>query len=182
MQDPDAEFTIKKLFNEHFHSLVFISYGIVKDHNQAEDIVQDVFVKVWQNYDRIKHINNLKPYIITAVKNSSFNYLRDCKVKEKWFMETNTIGPNLYHHPEEGQANDIDMSLVYQAVERIPAKWREVFILSKYEGVKYSEIAQKLAISEKTVEKYMSKALNFLRLELKDLLTIVWMIYFFRKL
>jgi RNA polymerase sigma-70 factor, ECF subfamily len=182
MKHQNPEHTIKELFEEHFRSLVFASFRIVKNYSQAEDIVQDVFVKIWQNFERVKHITNLKPYLTTSVKNSSLNYLRDFKVKEKFLKEADIIDNETQIQPEEKTQVGFETGKIHEAVDRIPDKWREAFILSKYENLKYSEIAKKMAISEKTVEKYISKALNFLRIELKDLLNIIMLLFLIRKL
>ncbi|TVQ17995.1 MAG: RNA polymerase sigma-70 factor [Bacteroidetes bacterium] len=182
MHTQNSEQTIRNLFIEHFHALVFISFGIVKDYSQAEDIVQDVFVKIWQNFSSVEHITNLRPYLTTAVKNSSLNYIRNHKVNEERLKDVHSFfNSNTIHQPDEDAQNNIDNNKIHEAVGRIPEKWREAFILSKYENLKYSEIAIKLAVSEKTVEKYMSKALNFLRIELKDLLMIILLLLFFSK-
>ena len=182
MLHQESEHTIKKLFDEQFHELVFVSFRIVKDYGQAEDIVQDVFVKIWQNFDTVKHIPNLKPYTTIAVKNSSLNYLRNAKVREKWLKETHDSGHDAEHYANDEAPTDFDSNKIHEAVDRIPEKWRQAFILSKYENLKYNEIAKRLAVSEKTVEKYISKALKFLRIELKDVQNILLFLLFFRKL
>jgi RNA polymerase sigma-70 factor, ECF subfamily len=178
----NLEKRIESLFNENFQALVFSSFRIVKDYEQSEDIVQNVFVKLWQNYEKVKHIADLKPYVYKAVRNSSLNFIRDKKVIEERLLEANRFNADTVNQFEENAPEGFDSSKVHEAVDRIPEKWREAFILSKYEHLKYSEIAKKMAISEKTVEKYMSKALNFLRIELKDLLTIILLLFFIRKL
>ncbi len=177
MKDQIIEKKIESLFNENFHALVFSSFRIVKDYEQSEDIVQNVFVKLWQNYEKVNHIADLKPYVYKSVRNSSLNFIRDKKVKEERLMEAYSFNADTIYQTEENGQECFDSSKVHKAVDRIPDKWREAFILSKYENLKYSEIARKMAISEKTVEKYISKALNFLRIELKDLLTIILLLF-----
>jgi RNA polymerase sigma-70 factor, ECF subfamily len=179
MENHNAEQTIGNFFNENFHALVFSSFRIVKDYEQSKDIVQNVFVKIWQNYEKIKHISDLKPYLHTAVRNSSLNYLRDQKLYRDNQIPIPATGLE-DEQPDEDLTDREEMfNRIHQAVDKLPGKWREAFILSKYEKLKYYEIAEKMKISDKTVEKYISKALWFLRSELK--LIVVLFLYLFLK-
>jgi len=178
MENNNAEEIIGKLFNECFHSLVFKSFGIVKDYDSAKDIVQDVFVKIWQNYEQIKPIKDFKSYIFKAVQNSSLNYLRYRKNMEH--SKTSIACLNLEYHDESDEIEDKEViyNKIHQAVDKLPEKWHKAFILSKYDKLKYYEIAEKMNISIKTVEKYISKALNLIRLELKSFLLMCFLIFF----
>ncbi len=172
---------IESLFNENFHSLVFASFRIVKNFEQAEDIVQNVFVKIWQNYDKIKNQKNLTGYLHTAVRNSSLNYLRDYQQIEKKRLPIDNIYVEEQEEDNEHDNKEELITKVHWAVDQLPEKWREAFILSKYEKLKYYEIAEKMNISDKTVEKYISKALSVLRGELKHLISII-LIFIIKKL
>jgi RNA polymerase sigma-70 factor, ECF subfamily len=172
MDNHNIDKTIEMLFIENFHSLVFTSFGIVKDYDVAKDIVQDVFVKVWQNFENITDTKNLRPYLATAVRNSSFNYLRDQKMHEETINYLHLLTDEGQGSNDEAITRDDLIDQVHRAVNKLPEKWREAFILSKYEKLKYYEVAEKMGISNKTVEKYISKALNFIRLEV--LLMIVF--------
>ena len=177
MEIRSAEKQIETIFNENFSSLVFTSFRIVNNYEQAEDIVQNVFVKIWQNFDKIKHINNLKPYLHTAVKNSSLNYLRDHQQFEKSKIPLDSVNIEKQEDNNYKTDNDALINEVHHAVDKLPDKWREAFILSKYEKLKYYEIAKKMKISDKTVEKYISKALKLLRNELKHLISIITLFF-----
>lgn len=176
MTDNNTEQIIQRIFGENFHALVFSSFRIVKDYQRAEDIVQDVFVKLWQNFDKVKHQDNLNSYIHTSIKNSSLNYLRDQKpdVKNTVSIESSNLE---IHEEDYTQDNGEHLTKLHQAVDNLPENWREAFILSKYEKLKYYEIAEKMKISVKTVEKYISKALKTLRLNLKNVITIFLIIF-----
>jgi RNA polymerase sigma-70 factor, ECF subfamily len=177
----DSERTIRQLFNEYFHQLVYSSFHIVNDYHQAEDIVQDVFVKFWQNFDQMDHKNELKSYLFRAVRNSSLNFLRHLKIKQKYMEQTGN--PNLaVVKPTEDEITENETNnRIHRAVNKLPDNWREAFILSKYDQLKYHEIAKKMNISQKTVEKYISKALQFLRQELIDILVaIIFIIIIFK--
>lgn len=168
--DFSSEKKIKDLFDNHFHNLVFHSFKITNDYKQSEEIVQDVFVKIWQQFEQCSHIKDFKSYLYSSVQNSSINYLRHLKIRQKYQDEviktnTDTEKPSEEHIIESEKSFSIQ-----SAINKLPKNWREAIILNKYDNLKYHEIADRMNISQKTVEKYISKALVFLRNELKDLL------------
>ena len=168
-----SEQKIKELFDTHFYHLVLHSYRLTNDFKQSEEIVQDVFVKVWQNFEQIENVSDYKSYLYKAVRNSSLNFLRHIKIRQKYIEEvTNSI--NEVDKPiEESIVEEESNNQIYNAINRLPENWKEAIIMSKYDKLKYREIAEKMNISEKTVEKYISKALQFLRVELADLLVTI---------
>ena len=132
----------------------------------AEDIVQDVFVKVWRNRAQLDQQQSIKSYLYRAAINTALNYLEKTK--------PNTSLDDTFEHA--GSANDTDNMLAYQeteqriqaAIDTLPPKCKVVFMLSRFEDQSYAEIAQALDISVKAVEKHMGKALKILREQLKD--------------
>ena len=168
----DSEQTIKLLFDELFHQLALSAYRYVNDYGQAEEIVQDIFVKVWQNFDEVGQIKDLKGYLFKAVRNSSINFLKHIKVRQKFIDDSEVLSSSVEKSHEENISEEETKKRVHQAVNKLPDNWREAFILSKYDKLKYHEIAEDMNISQKTVEKYISKSLKFLRLELKDLVLV----------
>ncbi|MFC2152217.1 RNA polymerase sigma-70 factor [Bacteroidota bacterium] len=167
-----SEQTIKQLFDELFHQLALSAYRYVNDYGQAEEIVQDVFVKVWQNFDELKEIKDLKGYLFRAVQNSSLNFLKHLKVRQKFIEDSEVLNISMEKSHEETISEEETKIRIHQAVNKLPDNWREAFVLSKYNKLKYHEIAEDMNISQKTVEKYISKALQFLRIELKDLILV----------
>lgn len=165
-----SEQKIKDLFDNHFHNLVFHSFKITNDYSQSEEIVQDVFVKIWQQSLQNNTISDFKSYLYRAVQNSSINYLRHIKIRQKYHEEVlktneDSEKPSEVHIIESEKNNRIQ-----SAINKLPENWKEALIMSKYDNLKYHEIADRMNISQKTVEKYISKALVFLRDELKDIL------------
>jgi RNA polymerase sigma-70 factor, ECF subfamily len=178
----NREQQIKTLFDDHFHSLVLHAFRFINDYNQSEEIVQDVFVKIWQNYEHIEHNTELKPYLYTAVRNSSLNYLRHLKIRRKYIIEVSDSKESIEYTTEDEMTESEINNRIHEAVNKLPDHWKEAIILSKYDKLKYNEIAEKMNISQKTVEKYVSKALQFLRSELKNLfVAILFFLKFFEK-
>jgi RNA polymerase sigma-70 factor (ECF subfamily) len=166
----DSEQTIKQLFDEYFHQLTLHAFHYVNDYGQAEEIVQDVFVKIWQNFDQIRQMNDLKAYLFKSVQNSSLNFMKHIQVRKKFIDDSEFLNASKENSHEETITEEETKKRVHQAVNKLPDNWKEAFILSKYNKLKYHEIAEDMNISQKTVEKYISKALKNLRLELKDVL------------
>lgn len=165
---PESEKIIKTLFEEHFNRLVLFSFRYVNDYDEATEIVQDVFVKVWQHFDKVRAVKDLKKYLFKAVRNSSLNYLKHVKVKAKYIRHLETVGETVERPHEEAILKEETVQRIHQAINKLPPSWREAFLLSKFNQLKYNEIAEEMNISPKTVEKYISKAFKFLRMELKN--------------
>lgn len=172
------EHTVRQLFDSHFHQLVISAFRYVNDYQQAEDIVQDVFVKVWQQFDVFEPVENKKSYLFAAVKNSCLNYLRHLKVQQRFSADAGETLMAAEKSPEDHKTGEEDRHRIHTAVSRLPDPWREAFVRSKYDSLKYHEIAGEMRISQKTVEKYISKALQFLRHELRDLLAGILILIF----
>jgi len=165
----------EQLFREHFNPMCHFVMTYVSDHDAAQEIVQDVFINLWQKRETITSTLTLKSYLFTSAKNRSLNYIRDQKKFRSYVLDIEaeleeTVVEDIF--AEQETADKINAAL-----EKLPAKCRQVFELSRYDELKYKEIADKLGISQKTVEIHISKALKVLREELKDLIkVIIWII------
>ncbi|MDR2886479.1 MAG: RNA polymerase sigma-70 factor [Bacteroidales bacterium] len=157
------------LFRTHYPALCSFANKYLFCTEESQDVVQDVFIKLWENRCDITPGEPLKAWLYKAVANSSISRLRHRKVRNRYdeilklvYVENSCITPHdtlLEHELSEHLS---------QALNRIPPQSRRIFSLSRTEGLKYGEIAEILKISVKTVEGHMSKALAILRTELKD--------------
>jgi len=168
--------TFEKLFRDYFIPLTAFAKKYVGDIDSAKEIVHDVFVNLWSKRETIDIEKSVKSYLYTSAYNRSLNYIRD---KKKF--ETNiTVEDNSIHSSEWSFDNDIEAleleEKINKVISSLPEKCKQVFLMSRFEGLKYHEIAEKLNISIKTVESQMSKALKALRENLKDYLTIILLI------
>lgn len=161
------EATYKSLFKP----LFVYAITILKDHAQSEEIVQNVFLKLWEKKDTIEIQTSLKAYLYKAVHNHSLNAIKHTQVKQQYEShlsytmknkQTETTDTNAGFKQLEGKLR--------QALSELPEQCRTVFQLSRFEDLKYKEIAERLAISPKTVENHMGKALKLLRGKLADYL------------
>ncbi len=145
--------------------MCYHAWRYVKDRSTAEDIVQDVFFKLWKKmqHNELKKNLDIKPYLYVAVKNTALNKLkvnkRRADLEEKsltpLFVETMTAADILIY-------NELKNHLM-NAITDLPPKCREVFQLSRLENMSYKEISEQMNISIKTVENQMGKALRRLR-------------------
>lgn len=168
--------SLELIFRRLCPALCAFAQKYLHDVNDAEEVVQDIFYAVWKNRDRLDENQSLKSYLFTAVKNRCLNLLDKRKTHSQqaellWFLyaQDATTGTNAYHAL---LAQDLERDL-NAALAHLPKECKKIFELSRFEGLKYQEIAQRLNISIKTVETQMSRALSRLRLELREHITIL---------
>lgn len=162
----------ESVFKEYYKSLYLYACSILKDETTAEEIVQQVFYKLWEKKEQIEVQQSIKSYLYRAVHNESINYLRHEKVVAKYQSHL------AYSRPDEDRINDkvalkelqqnIDMAL-----NELPEQCRAIFQLSRYEELNYREIADTLGVSVSTVKNQVGKALRVLRTKLADFLPAV---------
>jgi len=158
MKDYD---TFTSLYASYFHNLSMVSMKYVSDIFIAEEIVQDIFIKIWENPELSDQIFSLRSYLYKAVINQSINYLNRQKNIELHHLriagETQEQYIDTLHEEQELKR------IIYNEIERLPVQCRRVFKMSRFEGLKYREIASRLDLSEKTVENHIANALKLLR-------------------
>ena len=144
------------------------------DMDEAEDLVQQVFVKLWEQRERLDIAWSLKAYLYKTVHNAALNRLRAATTRSK-YLEVNAAQLENANVTPDDTASELHERL-QKALDLLPPQCRHVFELSRFEELKYREIADQLGISIKTVETQMGKALRILRLQLADyLVTILWL-------
>ncbi len=165
-----------ELFNKHYSNLCAYANNFMKDVDASEEIVQEVLFKLWTNKETTIFTSSIKNYLFRAVRNASLNFLKHINIREDYKV----------HHENERQdeLSSEDVMIVSELEEKIrktidqlPVERKKVFLLSRYEGLKYKEIAEKLEISVSTVENQMVKALKFLRKELADYLPFLFLLF-----
>lgn len=156
------------LFHFYYPGLVMYSTQFTADRMEAEEIVQDFFVRFWQRHQQIIPSDSLKSYLFLSVKNGSLNFLKHKKIEEKYIRSMTELSNNhLVYDPDLYIASELQEK-IKKAIDLLPEKCREIFIMSRMRGLKNEEIAAELNLSKRTVETQISKALKVLRVELKD--------------
>lgn len=163
------------VFNFYYSGLVVYADQIIKNMSVSEDIVQSVFMKLWETRETIE-IRSLRSYFIQCVKNRCIDHLRNQQVKNRF---DNRIPEEIQFLRDEDLWTKTELNdLIEQSVESLPPRCREIFKMSRFENLKIAEIADKLGISKRTVETQISKALKVLRVKLSDYLTILFLAFF----
>lgn len=168
---------IEKLFKENYKRLCNVVYRIINDWDAAEDVVQEMFVKIWKKRDELKVESTARGYLYRSASNAALNYLennRRFRLNEE-ISEKNTsaliIDENSRLEERELQAK------IDEALDRLPPKCKTIFILSRFEGMKYQEIADHLNLSLKTVENQMGIALKKLREDLSSYISTEYLFW-----
>jgi len=162
----------EQLFYEHYQMLVRYAFTYMKDHNIAEEVVQDIMVKFWEKRAELPDYVKVKPYLFRMTGNHCLNVLKHEKVKLQYQTETVANGISMSDGFEVISSNELNTE-IKKAIADLPEQCGKVFLLSRDEGLSYKEIAESLDISVKTVENHIGKALKLLREALKPYLTIL---------
>jgi RNA polymerase sigma-70 factor (family 1) len=158
------------IFSTHYQDLVTFAVTILGDFDKAEEIVQDVFVKLWEEHNTIIIKSSLKSYMLKIVQNKCIDWIRHVKVIQKYNSEVieNHV---IFEHSTDSYLLKSELEdLIKDALSILPPEVTETFRMSRDEGLKYYEIAEKLNVSVSTIEVRIGKALDLLRYHLKDYL------------
>ena len=156
----------KYLYSNKYKDIVHYINGLTRDYDQAEDIVQDIIVKLWKNRNKIEITTSVKSYLYKA---SYYSFINEYKKEKRKESLSEKIQKTAILELIECDEEHTQQKLKYiaQLIEQLPPKRKEIFILSKTEGLTYEEIASHLEISVKTIETQMSKALYEIRSQIK---------------
>lgn len=174
-QDSKEAFSL--LFQTYYTDLVLFGGNFLKDRTSCEDIVQSIFLKLWNDRKSIQIETSLKSYLLKAVRNSCLDEFRHLEIVRQY--ESGYENTTLDSYDTENYVLYSDLhDHLYRALDQVPELYREAFELNRFEGLKYREIAQKLNVSERTVEVRVSKTLELLRKYLKDFFLLLLSIGF----
>ena len=155
------------LFREYYAELVNYSFSFLHDMDASEEIVQDFFYNYWKNRKRINIKVSLRSYLYRSIRNNSLKYLDALAVRRKYAdrIISGSTGQTGYNTSELefAELNEI----IEDTLSELPERCSRIFRMSRFDGLKYDEIAKELSVSVKTVEANMTRALRFLRERLK---------------
>ena len=162
----------ERLFKFYYPLLCHYALKFVKDPNQAEEVVQNLFCQIWEDRNKLEIHTSLKAYLYKATYLNSLQFLRKRGIRhqyEEHVKNTTTGSISQNHNLEEKEIQNI----IQSTLSNLPERCSKIFKMSRFEGLKYHEIADKLSISVKTVEANMGKALKAFRKNLKDYVSII---------
>lgn len=168
---------LRQIFDKHYENLVQRLYRLVPDQSTAEDLVQEVFVKLWEKRADLEIRQSLGGYLYRMAMNQGLSYLRKQKSRKDSFPGAVPEKSSDRGAEEELKKAELQQK-IQAALATLPPRCREVFVLSRYEELSYRAIAEKLEISIKTVENHLSKALKTMREHLQDYLPLLFLLGF----
>jgi RNA polymerase sigma-70 factor (ECF subfamily) len=169
LQRTDGEAFMQALFKGYYRPLGNVIYRVVQDRDVAEDLLQDVFMRVWNNRDTLEISTTYKAYLYRAVMNAALRHVEKQKRQVAWDDAT-VPEPSRDFTAEHLDGQEAEQA-VSEALATLPPQCRAVFLMSRQEGMSYQQIAEAMDIAPKTVENQMGKALRMMRDRLSGLLS-----------
>lgn len=170
------ETAFEMIFKTYYEPLCNYAFTFILDRDEAEEIVQTTFLNVWEKRRTISIETSFKAYLYRAVRNSCLNVIKHANIKRKHAAETIFVSDKSHEAVSQSViSSELDQK-IGDALLVLPEQCRLVFKMSRFEELKYAEIAEQLNISIKTVENQIGKALKIMREELKEYLPILIML------
>ncbi|BDD10906.1 DNA-directed RNA polymerase sigma-70 factor [Fulvitalea axinellae] len=169
------------IFKKYYASLCLFAMKHLKTKDLAEEVVQELFCKLWEKRDTLEPRESLKSYLYGAVRLNCLRLIRSETLHAKHHeLIKKEMSDEVW--PEEEKSNDIQARIL-EAVSELPEQRRRIFEMSRFDQLRQKEIAEKMNLAPKTVENQMGRALKFLRDRLKDCLPVLllWLWYFLEK-
>lgn len=166
------EAAFELVFKEHFKNLHAYACTILKEETAAEEIVQQIFFKLWERSEVLSISGSVAAYLYRSVHNECLNYLKHQKVRSNYRQHIDVMNKNESEHAGKKLSMKELEGRLAEALNDLPEQCRTIFQLSRFEELRYREIAERLDISVKTVENQMGKALKILRVKLADYLIV----------
>ena len=167
--------TFEGVFHTYYKPLVIYARTILKDTDESEDIVQQVFITIWEKRASIEVHTSLRALLYKSVHNACLNKIKQQAVRSKYAADVLRTNAPKAGADERIQQKELQKS-IEKALEALPEQCRRIFKMSRFDHLKYQEIADELGLSVKTVENQMGKALKIMKEHLKDYLPIVLLI------
>lgn len=167
------------LLEAYHHRLCIYAYSLIRDHDHAQDIVQNVFMRTWELRERLKLKFSIKSFLYRSVYNEFIDQYRkqsSLMVIEKKYIEA----IDQYIDDTDPKLLERQLEIVKNEIENLPPRCKEVFTLSKKEGLTNMEISEHLEISIKTVEAQITKAFQHLREKLGEKMELLLMMFFYK--
>jgi len=174
----DDRNSFKSIFHEYYQPLWHLSQYYLEDKDEAKEVVQDAFLKLWEIRHDLNPNSNLRNFLFTLVKNNCLNNIKRKQILLKHHEKIRWIEMR-YQYDSLVRMGDDYLEInelkdkIDVAIQQLPEHCRIIFEMSRFEDLKNREIAEKLNVTQKTVEAHLTKALKILRKELKDYLPII---------
>jgi RNA polymerase sigma-70 factor (ECF subfamily) len=153
----------ESLFRSSYVSLVRYARTLLKDQDTAEEIVQDLFCRIWKDREKLKIESSLNGYLFRSVHNKCLHFIEHNRIVVKHAEEMSYRQPETSESPSDILNYKELQAKIASILEKLPERCGQIFCMNRFEGLKYNEIAEKLSVSVKTVEANMGRALKEFR-------------------
>lgn len=176
----DNMFAFDILYKKYCKRVYKFGYSILKSPEESENLTQDVFLNLWENRHKVEKDSSIKSYVFTITFNSAISIIRK-KARESQFVEYLKSIQEISEDPVNVELEYNELSKTLDGIiNALPQRQKEVYLLQRVEGLKYSEIAERLNISVNTIENHMSRALKTIRRKLGNYsMTVILFSYLF---
>lgn len=164
------EWAMEEIFITYYVNLCSYAFGFVRDKSDAEDIVSEGMVWIWENRQKLKVNTSLRAYLYRFIHNRCVNFIEHKRVKNRYSEKVIILHKDELHRVSEGSNHPLNQMLaeetnrrISEAIESLPEQCKDIFKLSRYSGLKNKEIAEKLNLAETTIKKQISIALKKIR-------------------
>lgn len=163
----------EETFRKYYQSLCNYANSILKEMDEAEEVVQNLFMSIWEKRNDLEINISLKSYLYRAVHNHCLNRIKHLKVREEYQQYAVNFYDASYESVSQTVMKNELETKIEEAIRKLPEQCRLIFRMSRFEELKYHEIAEQLELSPKTVENQIGKALKILRVELAEYLPLI---------
>lgn len=153
----------EQIFKDHHQKIFRLAFSITKSHQQSADIVQEVFLKLWEHRAELENLENVEGWLRSVAKNKIIDFLRkSASDEQKLNLLWKKLQKAAHHSVHILEAKEAEY-ILYQAINELPQQRRQVFRMNREGGLSYQEIADELSISKHTVKNQLWLALRFLQ-------------------
>lgn len=168
-----SERAFSKLYDIYWEYLFAYVLGIVREENDTEDVVQDVFITLWSIRTQLTRVRALRPYLITVARNKAVKHILRHKNREEYLGAFADFADVYEQSVDQALVVNELSGYIDREIANLPAKMQEIFVLSRKEGLSHKEIAERLSISPHTVKKQINNSIKYLRDKLRYLFFIL---------
>jgi len=163
----------EEIYREYYIPLCYYCLRYTENFEDSEEIVQELFLKLWEKHEELEINSSLNAYLYRAIQNYALNFLSKEKTKDKYIVLNDKQPYDTFENGLVKLEEEELRKILKLAILKLPEKRRRIFELSRFDGYKYRKIANQLSISVKTVENQMTKALKYLRVVLKEYVPVL---------
>ena len=175
------ELAFTKLYNEYKNVVFSTALKITKSRMLAEEVVQDVFLKIWQNHENLAAITNIENYLFIISRNHIFDMIKKIARDTSLVVDSNYINTST-NDTEDAIKDDQYNVILNQIVDQLPPQQQKIYKMAKWDGLSHQKIGEDLGISTETVKKHMAQALKFVRTKISPYMNMFMTLFLFFKM